>query len=267
MSTAVAPVGKLRRVAGGLTATTAAGLPGGLQTEGDREVAASRLAALATRVAQWRLLGWPPADVASRVLVGALFLMLALRIGANTRETGHVTGLLLLASEALVVVLMIIRRPTGDVDRRWLARGMTVLSMAGPPLVRPMSEAGHLAAARLSALLPGDQVTALVSAAGLAIVIASKISLGRSFGLVPANRGVVCSGPYRLVRHPIYLGYLVTHAAFVVANPLPWNLAILLASDLALVIRARYEERTLERDERYVAYEARVRWRLVPRVF
>ena len=35
---------------------------------------------------------------------------------------------------------------------------------------------------------------------------------------MPANRGIVCRGVYRLMRHPIYLGYFVTHIAFVAAN-------------------------------------------------
>ena len=48
-----------------------------------------------------------------------------------------------------------------------------------------------------------------------------KITLGRSFGVVPANRGVVVGGPYNFVRHPIYTGYLITHVAFLVANPVP----------------------------------------------
>jgi protein-S-isoprenylcysteine O-methyltransferase Ste14 len=93
------------------------------------------------------------------------------------------------------------------------------------------------------------------------------VALGRSFGLVPANRGVVAAGPYRLVRHPIYLGYLVTHLAFVVANPLWWNVWMLGVADTALVVRLLYEERTLARDARYVNYRERVRWRLVPGVF
>ena len=50
----------------------------------------------------------------------------------------------------------------------------------------------------------------MVSAIGLAVVIVGKMTLGRSFGVVPANRGVVVGGPYRLVRHPIYTGYLIT---------------------------------------------------------
>ena len=99
------------------------------------------------------------------------------------------------------------------------------------------------------------------------VVIAGKVALGRSFGLIPANRGVVCSGPYRLVRHPIYLGYLITHVAFVAANPTMWNMVVFTIADVALLARAVCEEETLTRDEAYKAYTTRVRWRVVPGAF
>jgi steroid 5-alpha reductase family enzyme len=209
------------------------------------------------RVFSLRLLGYDPGDILARIVVGALFLALAIRIADNSLQTGRVTGLLLVASEGLVVVLMIIRRAAGDVDRRWTSRTITALSIVGPPLVRPLPSPGGGA----------DVATAVLSALGLCLVVVSKLALGRSFGLVPANRGVVCSGPYRLVRHPIYLGYVLTHVAFLVANPMMWNVLMLGAADAALLMRAVYEERTLRRDEAYAAYQARVRWRMVPGVF
>ena len=78
---------------------------------------------------------------------------------------------------------------------------------------------------------------------------------------------MVDRGPYLFVRHPIYTGYLVTHLAFLAANPRPLNLAIIAIADSALVIRALLEERVLGRDPRYRSYCSRVGWHLVPRVF
>jgi protein-S-isoprenylcysteine O-methyltransferase Ste14 len=99
------------------------------------------------------------------------------------------------------------------------------------------------------------------------IVVLGKMSLGRSFGLSPANRGVVSTGMYRFMRHPIYFGYLITHVAFIAANPAGWNLLVLAAADIALMFRAVCEEQTLAQDPAYRAYMERVRWRVVPRLF
>jgi protein-S-isoprenylcysteine O-methyltransferase Ste14 len=99
------------------------------------------------------------------------------------------------------------------------------------------------------------------------VVIAGKITLGRSFGLVPANRGVVIAGPYTLVRHPIYAGYLISHVAFACAYPTAWNISVLVVTDVALVLRALCEERVLAADLKYQMYCRRVAWHLVPGVF
>jgi protein-S-isoprenylcysteine O-methyltransferase Ste14 len=203
---------------------------------------------------------WTPseiADLGARVVVVALFSLMAIRIGSDFLATGRMTGLLLLASETLVVVLTVVRRTTTIVDRTYKARVLTAVSMLGPVLVRPSA---------VAALAP-EIVTVLFSAAGLLIVIGGKLSLGRSFGLMPANRGVVSSGLYRLVRHPIYMGYLITHVGFVAANPAPWNIAMLVAADLALMWRAVCEEATLQKDDAYRAYQQVVRWRVVPGIF
>ncbi len=84
---------------------------------------------------------------------------------------------------------------------------------------------------------------------------------------MPANRGIVSTGLYGLVRHPIYLGYLITHAGFLLAHPTPWNFGVLVVSDLALMTRAICEEETLARADEYRAYQQRVRWRVVPGLF
>ena len=197
-------------------------------------------------------------DLLSRALIGVLFTLLCVNIFGNFMRTGHVTGLMMLASEALVVVLTVVRRPARLVDRSVGAMVVTTLSLAGPPLLR---------ASDVVVPLVSDSLSAGVSAVGLALVVLGKMALGRSFGLVPANRGVVVRGPYTFVRHPIYTGYLITHVAFLMANPAPWNFAVILFADSALIVRAMMEERVLSADVEYQGYCRRVGWHLVPGVF
>jgi protein-S-isoprenylcysteine O-methyltransferase Ste14 len=197
-------------------------------------------------------------DLVARVTVGALFTLLSLNLLGDFMRTGHVTGLLLLVGESLVVILTIARRRAVAVDRSALAAILTTLSLAGPALLRATDTEVPLAS---------DQITALVSGIGLLLVVVGKMTLGRSFGVVPANRGVVVRGPYTYVRHPIYTGYLITHAAFLVAHPAPRNLAVLVCADVALVLRALMEERVLSTDVAYQQYCQRVGWHLIPGVF
>ena len=197
------------------------------------------------------------ADLAARLAIGALFTLMAMNIGADFLQTGRLTGLLLLLSETLVVIFTIFRRSTSVVDRSLRARVLTTLSMVGPPLVRPAS----------AIPLAPEVLTVAISICGILVVIGGKLSLGRSFGLMPANRGIVSTGLYRIVRHPIYMGYLVTHTAFVAANPTIWNFAVLAVADVALMARAVCEELTLARDAKYRQYQQLVRWRVVPGVF
>lgn len=196
-------------------------------------------------------------DLLARAVVCGLFLVLAVNLWGDFQRTGRLTGLLLLISELLVAVFTLARRRTLDVDRSRIALLLTAVSVAGPPLLRTSTQGG---------LVP-DALTVALSAAGLAIVVVGKLALGRSFGIVPANRGVVTAGPYGFVRHPIYAGYLMTHLAFLAAHPSLGNLLIILIADAALIGRAFREEQTLEKDDRYQAYCRRVAWHLVPGVF
>jgi protein-S-isoprenylcysteine O-methyltransferase Ste14 len=190
----------------------------------------------------------------SRFLVGVLFFALAWRLLGDFLQTNRATDLLLLVGEALVVVLTCLRRPASVVDRRPFVRLVTGVSMTLPLLSQP---------AQTAPLIP-ETVAALLLSVGLLVVVGGKMSLGYSFGLLPANRGVMQRGLYRIVRHPIYLGYLLTHIPFLAAHPSGWNAAVLLVGDAALIVRALYEEQTLGRDPQYVRYCQDVRWRLVP---
>jgi protein-S-isoprenylcysteine O-methyltransferase Ste14 len=198
------------------------------------------------------------ADWIARLIISVMFGALCVNILREFMQTGHLTGLLLLGSESLVIVFTLARRRATIVDRSVPAAIVTLVSAAGPPLMRADSA--------VVALAP-DALTAAVSALALLLIITGKLTLGRSFGLVPANRGVVVEGPYAAVRHPIYSGYLVAHVAFLVAYPSIWNVTMLILADGALVIRALMEERVLAGDATYRAYCTRVAWHLIPGVF
>lgn len=197
------------------------------------------------------------ADITARAAIVVLFSMMAVRFGTDFLATGRITGLFLLLSEALVVVLTVARRSAITIDRSMAARVLTAASMAGPPLLAPAAVAA----------LASESMTVALSCVGLAIVIAGKVALGRSFALLPANRGIVSTGMYRIVRHPIYMGYLIAHVAYLLANPSLWNIAALVVADAALLVRAVREERTLALDPEYRTYQQKVRWRVAPGLF
>lgn len=79
----------------------------------------------------------------------------------------------------------------------------------------------------------------------------------------------VCeTGPYRLVRHPGYLGMLLSLLAFPLVLQSYWAFIPVSAGALLLVVRTLLEDRLLmERLAGYAQYAARTRWRLVPGVF
>jgi protein-S-isoprenylcysteine O-methyltransferase Ste14 len=102
---------------------------------------------------------------------------------------------------------------------------------------------------------------------GLFFSISAKLTLRRSFGLAAANRGLVLSGPYRIVRHPIYAGYILIYVGFLLNNPLAWNFAIYLLTIGLLIFRVMAEEILLTQDPSYVEFKQRVHYRVMPGVF
>jgi len=81
------------------------------------------------------------------------------------------------------------------------------------------------------------------------------------------NEALQIKGPYRWVRHPIYLGWIV--AVFGAAHMTGDRLLFAIVSSTYLLIAMPWEERTLQREFplEYAAYRRQVRWRVVPYVY
>lgn len=190
-------------------------------------------------------------DFAERAIVLAMATLFFSRMAA-TIGSGNVVNLLITISEGMTAVFVLIRRP-GQIATTPYAWSIAFVGTCAPLMVAPQGV--HLVPAPVS-------IAAMV--VGLCLSIAGKAFLFRSFGIVPANRGIQKGGPYGLVRHPIYLGYLFAHAGYLLANLSPWNAAVYAATWGAQVLRIRAEEAILSEDVAYRDYKSEVRRRLIP---
>ena len=119
---------------------------------------------------------------------------------------------------------------------------------------------GH--SARTGFVLAGEAV----ALAGGAWTLYAVLNLGRCFGILPEARGLVTSGPYRFVRHPVYLGEFLMYGGLVLGAASVWNLAGAAVFVVAQIVRMRLEERALEREfPEYASYAARTP-RVLPRL-
>lgn len=166
------------------------------------------------------------------------------------------SNILVVISEGLVVFYTIIRRNAWMVTTRPLDWMIALIGTALPLFVRA---GGHPIAPTM--------VGTVFMLIGLFVSICSKLTLRRSFGLVAANRGLVHSGPYRIVRHPIYAGYILIYVGFLLNNPLAWNFTLYLLTIGLLIWRVRAEEIVLTQDPDYAAFMQRVHYRVMPGVF
>ena len=194
-------------------------------------------------------------DLGEQAAVAVLYGFLVYRLLPSHITPESWYPLILLASEGIVVVALLLRRRTTQISMNvtdWLVAAVAAFAVlcasgGGTPLV-------HAPAMMLML-------------AGLAIHCAAKLTLWRSFGVVPAHRGLILEGVYTYVRHPMYAGYLLSHIGFFLWSPTLWNFAVYAIAWTAMIIRMSAEERVLGQDPDYRAYMERVPYRLIPFVY
>ena len=184
----------------------------------------------------------------------AFFAFAALLAGIVSWEHPSILGWLNTAHNVLVTLLYAVRLPAQKSDRVGLYLGLlaALLPMLGMKFP-------SLAGTRLEAV---SVVWTLVGGAGYLLILWSLARLGRRFGIAPADRGLVVSGPYRFIRHPMYTGELLLRLALCAGTTgAPLVFSVLLYIQM---LRALREERVISG---YGEYANQVRWRLIPFIF
>jgi protein-S-isoprenylcysteine O-methyltransferase Ste14 len=191
---------------------------------------------------------------------------------------------LFVVTGAELVVLVTITSDLSPVDFIYVLQHLVVLVIAltrRQPAALDRSAPTALAVA-VSCTYPYAQVILLRSTGGhvtwpeigfvlvaLAdcLSLTSLLALGRLFGYRPALRDLATAGPYGVVRHPMYLGYLIGDIGYTLGEATPGTVLLVAMGWISLFWRIRAEERILAGDPRWQAYTSAVRWRLVPGVW
>ncbi len=107
----------------------------------------------------------------------------------------------------------------------------------------------------------------LLGGAGLMLSLLGLLTLNKSFGLLPADRGVVTGGIYSVLRHPIYAGYFLSSSCFLAQNYSLHNLVCFMLFAVCETLRLHREEKLLLQNPHYAEYASKVRWRILPFVW
>jgi protein-S-isoprenylcysteine O-methyltransferase Ste14 len=219
-----------------------------------------------------------------RAFIGLLILvlvMVALIFGAA--GTLHFwQGWLFLAcyfSASIVITLYLARRDPALLARR-MRGGPWAEKEPTQRLIMSVASAGFIALL----VVPGldhrfgwSHMPATVSIAGILLMLLGWAGIFRVFQEnsftsstieLAADQRVISTGPYAIVRHPMYAAALLMLLGSPISLGSWWGVLVVLALLPALIWRLLDEERFLGRNlPGYVAYQGRVRYRLLPRIW
>jgi protein-S-isoprenylcysteine O-methyltransferase Ste14 len=194
-------------------------------------------------------------EIACNVVLSLLFLQFAVEQGRAVLDSFRLSTLLLLAKVSTDVVFYLIRRLPKETSFSLYDWFIGIAGTYAIVFFRP-DQQGH-------DVIVGQAL----QFGGLALQVLAMLSLNRSIGMVPANRGIQTGGLYRWIRHPLYCSYVVAFLGYVINHPSPYNAGVYAVAVALWVLRLRAEERFLMQDAAYREFAERIRWRLVPGVY
>ena len=139
----------------------------------------------------------------------------------------------------LIILLYFLRSSASKTTRSLWAKGIAILATC-LPLTCPIIN--HSISENPGVLLTAN----LIMISGMSFSIYALFVLGKNFSIIPQVRGLVQSGPYRKIRHPLYTGEIVSTFGIFLVRASISTVAVFLLLILCQVYRALQEEILLE---------------------
>lgn len=189
-------------------------------------------------------------DGISRGLLITFFAMLAIHLFQDMQLQFRLSSFFLLIQESSLVGMILIRRSSVSTSVRFHEWATAFTATFLVLMLRSHGSSEYL-------------IGTALSSAGAFVGIFGIIALNRSFGIVPANRGIKTGGIYRYVRHPLYASYLISFSGFLINNFSLYNSLLLAVWFSIQTARLLMEERHLSQSPEYRAFMQSTRWRLI----
>jgi protein-S-isoprenylcysteine O-methyltransferase Ste14 len=108
-------------------------------------------------------------------------------------------------------------------------------------------------------------IATLMTMVGMLLSFLVLLKLGRSFSIMPEARRLITTGPYAIVRHPLYMVEEIAVFGMLIQFAGTFALGFAIGHVTLQYMRSVYEEQVLEATfADYGAYRLRTRWRFIP---
>ncbi len=154
------------------------------------------------------------------------------------KAAGLVHHLLLICFYALIIFLYFLRSSARSTLKSWASKVIAVMATFSPFSISILNN-------NISYNPAIVIVANLIMIFGIFFSIWALFVLGKNFSIIPQARNLVQSGPYRMVRHPLYLGEMVSVLGVVLARFTASTVAVLFLLISCQVYRAIQEENLL----------------------
>ncbi len=191
-----------------------------------------------------------------------LFSVTAVELGVLLALTPALTlpDWIYVLQHVMVLVIALTRRPPAVQDHSLGVSAAVAVSYG-----YPYAQVLYLQRIPGAALWPEGGMILITTGAFLSIVSLS--TLGQRFGIRPALRGLTVDGPYRIVRHPMYLSYVLSDIGYNLQECNLGTAALVITGWIAMVYRIESEERVMAHHPEWAGYTDAVRYRLLPGIW